>query len=579
MKKAILAALLCLFAAIAAQAQNSTTVTFTITDTGGVAWIGANYSFQFVGPTNVVWPGGSFNRVVSGTANGSGAVSVSLPSTNTMVPSGTWTLQVTPITGIPRGGYTQTGINTTGGTQAITVTPTAISIVGNTPIPLAAYADAELVAPVPLAMIYYQVTGLTTGTYRVCQAVTNQACTTWGNLGGGAGTITGSGTANTVPLWTAATVLGNSTVTDNGTTVSTPEPIASTTDGVHAGMVQLGGNTTAPAIPSNIVGLLGPASSTFTSYALQYPSTAPSGTQYLGCGTPSSSISTCSFSTPAGTISGLTTNTIPKAASATTLTNSSLIDSGTTVTGTEPFLGPSGSVGTPTYSFSSSTTNGMLTGNDGVEFQVGGSQIALSIRGGQTGTILDAAGIYGFVSGHLGGGSAGDTGYSRCSANVSCFGNGNQGDFSGTVEATGFNAAGTAGITGSTLCSATINYKAGLITVCTASSDARLKTNVHPFVRGLADIMKLHPATYGWNKKGREITKLAPGVMQTGFLAQDVRRAIPEAVGFERHNGVDYLSLPEGDRPIVAALVNAVQEQQREIEQLKKEIQALKVAH
>ncbi len=38
---------------------------------------------------------------------------------------------------------------------------------------------------------------------------------------------------------------------------------------------------------------------------------------------------------------------------------------------------------------------------------------------------------------------------------------------------------------------------------------------------------------------------------------------------------VDYLSLPHGDRPIVAALVNAVQEQQHEIEQLKAQIAAL----
>jgi hypothetical protein len=49
-------------------------------------------------------------------------------------------------------------------------------------------------------------------------------------------------------------------------------------------------------------------------------------------------------------------------------------------------------------------------------------------------------------------------------------------------------------------------------------------------------------------------------------------------VGTEQHNGVDYLSLPQGDRPIVAALVNAVQEQQHEIEQLKAQIAALAAA-
>ena len=49
-----------------------------------------------------------------------------------------------------------------------------------------------------------------------------------------------------------------------------------------------------------------------------------------------------------------------------------------------------------------------------------------------------------------------------------------------------------------------------------------------------------------------------------------MQKAIPEAVGTEPHDGVDYLNL--NDRPILAALVRAVQEQQAEIEQLKAQI-------
>ena len=52
---------------------------------------------------------------------------------------------------------------------------------------------------------------------------------------------------------------------------------------------------------------------------------------------------------------------------------------------------------------------------------------------------------------------------------------------------------------------------------------------------------------------------------------------MPEAVGMQRYDGVDYLTLPQGDRPIVAALVNAVKEQQDEILSLRDEINKLRL--
>lgn len=102
----------------------------------------------------------------------------------------------------------------------------------------------------------------------------------------------------------------------------------------------------------------------------------------------------------------------------------------------------------------------------------------------------------------------------------------------------------------------------------------RLKSNIHPYMKGLAEILQLHPALYHWNKEGQKITNFGPDVEQAGFVAQDVRKAFPEAVGTEPHDGVDYLNF--SDRPILAALVNAVKEQQQEIEALKKQIRAAK---
>ena len=202
-------AIVLLFFALPVFSQ-STTFTSTVVDTGGVTWVGGNYRLTFVGSQTVNWPGGAFNRVVSGTLDGTGSFSVSLPSTSTMTGGpASWTLQVTPITGISQGGITITAIATSGGTQPLTVTPNAIQIVGTSPLPVAAYADAEIIAPVQRGMIYYQVTSATAGTYRQCQGLTGNACTTWGNVassGGGISSITTTSPITGGPITTTGTL-------------------------------------------------------------------------------------------------------------------------------------------------------------------------------------------------------------------------------------------------------------------------------------------------------------------------------------------------------------------------------------
>lgn len=108
----------------------------------------------------------------------------------------------------------------------------------------------------------------------------------------------------------AANIL-NFTHTGSATGVTTsqfPGPVGSGSDGVHAAYLSLLGNTTAPAILANTVGFLGPNSASFTAYGLQLSSTAPSGTQVLSCGTPSSSVSACTWVTGgAGTVTSIAT--------------------------------------------------------------------------------------------------------------------------------------------------------------------------------------------------------------------------------------------------------------------------------
>lgn len=98
-------------------------------------------------------------------------------------------------------------------------------------------------------------------------------------------------------------------------------------------------------------------------------------------------------------------------------------------------------------------------------------------------------------------------------------------------------------------------------------SDIRLKNIQGKYTPGLKAIMGLNPITYKWNaKSGLEMNNI-----YAGFAAQNVKANIPYGTGVNKDG-----MLTLQDRAIMAALVNAVKEQQAQIDTLKKEIQALK---
>jgi hypothetical protein len=100
-------------------------------------------------------------------------------------------------------------------------------------------------------------------------------------------------------------------------------------------------------------------------------------------------------------------------------------------------------------------------------------------------------------------------------------------------------------------------YGAGALTTdasgnITAASDERIKKNIRPFSRGLAEILAINPILHGYTEES--------GLDQTrddyaGFSAQQVQSLIPEAIG-ENADGM----LSFSDRPVMAALVNAMKE-------------------
>lgn len=93
------------------------------------------------------------------------------------------------------------------------------------------------------------------------------------------------------------------------------------------------------------------------------------------------------------------------------------------------------------------------------------------------------------------------------------------------------------------------------------TSDARMKENIQPLQYGLKEVLRLRPVSYNW------ISKPLQGI-KVGFIAQEVQSVLNELVvlGDDENKtlGINYAEF-------VPVLVNAIKEQQNQMEVLKKE--------
>ena len=103
----------------------------------------------------------------------------------------------------------------------------------------------------------------------------------------------------------------------------------------------------------------------------------------------------------------------------------------------------------------------------------------------------------------------------------------------------------------------------------TQTSDARLKQNVRPVGHALAGVLALRGVRYTF-RRTEFPTKKLPGGEQLGFLAQELENVYPELVSTdtEGYKAVNYAQL-------VPVLVEALKEQQQQIEALKTQNAAL----
>ncbi len=103
------------------------------------------------------------------------------------------------------------------------------------------------------------------------------------------------------------------------------------------------------------------------------------------------------------------------------------------------------------------------------------------------------------------------------------------------------------------------------------SSDSRFKTNILPIENPLQKVLKLRGVTFHWK------TKEFPNRMFSenralGFIAQEVEQVIPEVVQTE--NSTEGFKSVQYDK-VVALLVEAIKEQQKQIEQLQQKVKEL----
>jgi hypothetical protein len=100
-------------------------------------------------------------------------------------------------------------------------------------------------------------------------------------------------------------------------------------------------------------------------------------------------------------------------------------------------------------------------------------------------------------------------------------------------------------------------------------SDGRLKDIRGPYDAGLKEVLALRPIRYRY-KNGNPLG-LPAREEYVGLVAQDVERVIPRAVS-KSSNGYRVLN----NDPVIWAMLNAIQEQEQQIERLRGEVRALR---
>ena len=103
-----------------------------------------------------------------------------------------------------------------------------------------------------------------------------------------------------------------------------------------------------------------------------------------------------------------------------------------------------------------------------------------------------------------------------------------------------------------------------------ATSDARLKKDIYPYTDGLEKLLRIKPVLFNYNEESGYDTHK----QYVGVLAQELQKVLPYMVDSFSKKGNEYLRVDNS--AMTYLLINAIKEQQMQIESLKKEIGEMK---
>ncbi|AYZ36280.1 tail fiber domain-containing protein [Chryseobacterium indologenes] len=101
------------------------------------------------------------------------------------------------------------------------------------------------------------------------------------------------------------------------------------------------------------------------------------------------------------------------------------------------------------------------------------------------------------------------------------------------------------------------------------NSDERLKQNITDIESSEGSLLKLRPVTYFWNEAGKK--KGGNAQLQYGLIAQEVEKFLPNIVSTD-HEGYKSVNYNE----LIPLLLKTVQEQDKKIGELQREMQLMK---
>lgn len=101
-------------------------------------------------------------------------------------------------------------------------------------------------------------------------------------------------------------------------------------------------------------------------------------------------------------------------------------------------------------------------------------------------------------------------------------------------------------------------------------SDERRKTNIQPLDNAMEKVMNLNGYTYEFAPNKKEIAKGQEAIPAAGVMAQDLKKVLPEAVN-ETESGDYFVNYSA----IVPLLIEALKDQQKEIDLLKGQVQSM----